>query len=1196
MKKVDCNKHNLSDNEKQVQTKLSQYFTKTNKSPEAKDTAMNETSVKIKEGCKKRKASDDLELLQTKSTKYDDSHKLYDSPNKQKQNRTQMDDPNLSVLNTIPTVWDDVQWDDIPIAEYKENIDLKNNKNIPCQTKETMQKENRNLSTYHPLKEHGTDSTNKSRHSNTEKECQLIDINDFNDFSFGDEWSLDSQINFNTLQRCEIVEVKIEDSNMILTVTQKHLDAESNIVCSGFWRNCIVRNGDIVAVQAVKISGKWVIDNNNGYLVNNPDLLMSGTTVATATFCSRKSVLMEKFRKIESLPYQTGDASPMVIGTLVHQLMQRAIVKGIQQLTDIKNLMDDILLSKETSSLLYASEITLDACKQQMLPFIPKIYEFIQHYLRGEKQRSIVNVRNNFEGQISQICDIEENVWLPALGMKGKIDITAEVKTHSKKKIMPLEIKTGKPSFSLEHRGQVILYIMMMALTGQDTDSGLLLYLRDNHMSEIKGSHSERRDLILLRNTLVNYLTPTSPENLTTTTSKSDWQTMQLPEPINHHSACSKCTYNTLCCMYLQNNETQLSDSHPLTKLGKEILGKFKHTHIDYVLLWISLLEIEESAQSSESIMRYLWTLTAEKREMKKICISNLKVIGKVSEHNSKYKHTFVRANLNVQFSHSKIPYMEFADNEYVLISTNVRVNISAGFIVKRTEDSIIVLLDRDITKYNSDESFHIDKYTSSNLVSFNLANVGGLLADNEICERLRDIIIDRKPATFDKGIPHSLVQIGTEILKKLNEDQQRAVLKAMSANDYMLIKGMPGTGKTQTLVALIQLLHETRHTVLITAHTNSAVDNILLKLLDKGIDFLRLGSSVHSSLKYKSEGHVTSHCCTPDDLEAVYLSKNIVGVTCYGAHHALLVRRTFDYCVVDESTQVMQPTVLRALYSAHKFILVGDPDQLPPIIKSKVARKLGATESLFARLDNQNNTVYLTKQYRMNKRIMHLANELTYNNLLEAGNEGIKNATFVSVDQILEKEGKWVRDTLSSDMSKSVVILNTGCTSNLNASYDVCSKYSESDQMHSNIWEGAIVSKLVKTLLKMSVKQESIGVIAAYRSHVNLLKTIVTNDIEVNTVDQYQGRDKEVIIYSCAKSLTSSDKIKEDLEVLGDHRRLTVAVTRAKHKLIIIADKSTVSQYTVFKKLFDLVEDENTINLRDNYDDFSWRNLVSDL
>lgn len=84
----------------------------------------------------------------------------------------------------------------------------------------------------------------------------------------------------------------------------------------------------------------------------------------------------------------------------------------------------------------------------------------------------------NFEGQVDTIRDIEENIWLPKLGLKGKIDVSVEVKINSKRKIMPLELKTGKTSFSPEHKGQVILYTMMMSMIGQQVDSGLLLYLK----------------------------------------------------------------------------------------------------------------------------------------------------------------------------------------------------------------------------------------------------------------------------------------------------------------------------------------------------------------------------------------------------------------------------------------------------------------------------------------------------------------------------------------------------------------------------------------------------------------------------------------------------------------------------------------------------------------------------------------------
>lgn len=315
--------------------------------------------------------------------------------------------------------------------------------------------------------------------------------------------------------------------------------------------------------------------------------------------------------------------------------------------------------SEDTAHILYASNIAFNECREQMHIFLPKIFEFIQHYLKGrvfsrlrsllftdyklaifidKKQQGISNMKDNFKGQITHIHDIEENIWLPKLGIKGKVDVTLEVNINSKQRIMPLEIKTGRPSFSLEHKGQIILYIMMMALTGQDTDTGLLLYLRytyphnelnekikqnyaeslnyrENNMQEIKSGYPERRDLILLRNSLAHYFVSKAAEKSCDSSSESNSQILELPEPINHPTACSKCTYNALCCTYLsKDTKVQLSESHPLVKLSKEILEKFKPSHIDYVVKWVSLLQIEESAQSSVDKMKYLWTLSPEKR------------------------------------------------------------------------------------------------------------------------------------------------------------------------------------------------------------------------------------------------------------------------------------------------------------------------------------------------------------------------------------------------------------------------------------------------------------------------------------------------------------------------------------------------------------------------------------------------------
>jgi DNA replication ATP-dependent helicase Dna2 len=133
-----------------------------------------------------------------------------------------------------------------------------------------------------------------------------------------------------------------------------------------------------------------------------------------------------------------------------------------------------------------------------------------------------------------------------------------------------------------------------------------------------------------------------------------------------------------------------------------------------------------------------------------------------------------------------------------------------------------------------------------------------------------------RQPATFNLELPHSIMKVGKKIFKKLNEHQKQAILKAFTTNDYLLIKGFPGTGKTETLVAIIELFVKLNKSVLVTAHTNNAVDNILLKLLERKVDFVRFGSSakVNPALVHMLDDNITENCNSPESLHNIYCSK----------------------------------------------------------------------------------------------------------------------------------------------------------------------------------------------------------------------------------------------------------------------------------------------------------------------------------
>lgn len=438
-------------------------------------------------------------------------------------------------------------------------------------------------------------------------------------------------------------------------------------------------------------------------------------------------------------------------------------------------------------------------------------------------------------------------------------------------------------------------------------------------------------------------------------------------------------------------------------------------------------------------------------------------------------------------------------------------------------------------------------------------------------------------------------------------------MVKAVTSQNYCLIKGYAGAGKSQTLVAFVRVLMALKKTILITSHTNSAVDNLLNRIKDLGYKFMRIGSKsrVHPDLRNYHESVLIKDCESVDDLERVYSECSIIGVTCLGSGHPLLSRRKFDYCLVDEATQIFQPTIIRPLFSADKFVLVGDPQQLSPLVRNVECRKSGGDESLFERLDNPESTFVLGLQYRMNRVITKLANNLTYKGELKCATETVEKATMEIPD--LEKfnvsiaNEKWLCKILSTHIDQSCILVDTGNVQQQSVKFiktlpkDL--KLSEERSLsYMNSCEAAIALHLVRTLKHCGVPEESIGVIAPYRSQVDLLKKSMKSfsRVEVNTVDQYQGRDKEIVIYSCTQMpSTGSENNKSasaDIEILEDRKRLTVAITRAKHKLIMIGDVACLDRFTPFKDLFQHINKISKVSLSAGVFNFDWEALLNDL
>ncbi|XP_017055717.2 DNA replication ATP-dependent helicase/nuclease DNA2, partial [Drosophila ficusphila] len=1025
-------------------------------------------------------------------------------------------------------------------------------------------------------------------------------------------------------QRCEVTSVvhTPRDQNSEIEVKKSTSDGDpQTAVCKLLppWNQTRLAAGDTVSILAKwdPSTESYVVDKEQGYCVAHPDLLISGTTVTGSLFCIRKAVLQQRFGSLES-----GN-SVMLVGTFVHELLQTVLRQNLSSRDEIYTELQKLLASSSLAQSLYAARMSHEEMAFELDKFVNPIASFVAQYVMGVGPASLPP--DNYTGRIRHVLDIEENLWVPQLGLKGKVDVAVSVKSaQGKRADIPLELKTGRAIFSMEHKGQLLLYQIMLTALGKETNSGLLLYLKENLMQEIQSGRNEQRDLVMRRNELAHWLTrdiatpPDQNEELV------ELEDMALPEPICHRNACSKCTYSTICASFAQRDDSlELSQSHPFKVLMPTVLEHLNVTHLKYVHHWIGLLNLEEQHNRQSSQLKSLWTVDPLKRQKQGRAICDLKLVEgkKVAFEEGRYLQSLeiggeVDANRNIT--------LRFDIGEYVVISCTSRIAIASGFIVSLDARRVDLRLERDLSLLYAKESFVMDKHESQTFSTFNFSNLALLLTDDARTGVLRDIIVNKRPKNSNDTMD-SMME-AEHMMRHLNIEQKLAIRRCVVMPNYMLIKGLPGTGKTETLVVLVKVLHHLGKSVLITAQTHSAVDNLLMRLLPSGLPMLRLGSTsrIHSELKEIGEEWLTKDCKTVDELERVLNKPMIVGVTCLGAGHALLQRRRFNYCIVDEATQVMQPTVIRPLMSCDRFVLVGDPEQLPPIVRSKEARRRGADETLFKRLDMGGCTYVLSLQYRMNATITKLANKLTYGGKLKCGSTEVSEAKLQLETKPQVKAAKWVTLALHCHLDQAVRLIDTGdcldrCQELIEASTQLattCSAIEESfseekEQQteqrvgggsrnvskYTNYCEAGVVMKLLAYLLRCGFKASEIGVIAPYRAQVELLKKLTFKmdpQLEINTVDTFQGRDKSLIIYSCTKTghgNNDTDRSRE-AEILEDKRRLTVAITRAKHKLIILGDVQCLEQYGPFKAMFENIPSMRRLKLEDEKLDFSWERI----
>ena len=476
------------------------------------------------------------------------------------------------------------------------------------------------------------------------------------------------------------------------------------------------------------------------------------------------------------------------------------------------------------------------------------------------------------------------------------------------------------------------------------------------------------------------------------------------------------------------------------------------------------------------------------------------------------------------------------------------------------------------------------------------------MLANNDRTAYLRDVLLGNLPAGFRDLLPMRFPW--------LNASQENAVNRVLAAREVAIVHGPPGTGKTTTLVeAVFETLHR-ENQVLVCAQSNTAVDWISEKLLDRGIPVLRIGNPTRVNdkmLAFTYERRFEAHEDYPElwslrkairELQSrirgngagkreqlrhqlsklrhraleveirihddLFREARVIASTLVGAANRLLEHRRFSSLFIDEAAQALEAACWIAISKADRVILAGDHCQLPPTIKCLEALRGGLGDTLMEKVVRRKpETVSLLRmQYRMHEDIMAFPSHWFYHDRLLAAPE-VRYRGILDYDNAIT----WI-DTAALDFKEKNVADGTG---------------------RINLGEAGLLIRHLRSYMERIGEKRILdehvdfGIISPYRAQVRYLRQLLYKEpffrpfrslLTVHTVDGFQGQERDVVFVSLVRANEEGQ-----IGFLRDLRRMNVAITRARMKLVILGDAVTLARHPFYKALYDYIGKLNHSN-----------------
>ncbi|MBI3317343.1 MAG: AAA family ATPase [Candidatus Omnitrophica bacterium] len=634
-----------------------------------------------------------------------------------------------------------------------------------------------------------------------------------------------------------------------------------------------------------------------------------------------------------------------------------------------------------------------------------------------------------------------------------------------------------------------------------------------------------------------------------------------------------------------------------LLRFARNDVSRNSEKHFTHLAKLLEIEEAEEIAQFKE----FFLNKTPEERELTGFALLRLAVH---EIHYSGAGHMLLSFKYQIK---KPIPLYSPDAGDLVTVAPTGSALADNFFatVYEKTNEIITVALDRHPPDwFNEDELY--DLSIAGNRGSYRKMREALKAVATQPHGRLaflRDISLGiKKPESYDTVKPEDIAFLNSS----LNQWQKEAVVMALSSRDIAIVHGPPGTGKTTVLVEIIRQSIAKGEFILATAPSNTACDHMLECLVKEGVHALRLGHPARimenlrdHTLDFKLAHHRLAR--TVDELEAemerlekqrgrrrdrgalsriereeitdrlrdtkqeIRMLENqifaeviekapVIIATHTGASDSILRRKKVNLLVMDEASQATEPSSWIPLLHAEKVIFAGDHFQLPPTVISKKAEDRGLNRTLFERIHGLVGDSWkklLRVQYRMNEKIMNFSSREFYEGALIA-DESVKHHTLADLPHVKH----------APETEESFIFLDT-------AGRGFEEALEPGSESRFNREEAAVIVRHLNRLLELGLKPQEVALISPYSAQVRLLSSMIEfSDLEIDSVDGFQGREKEAVLLSLVRS-----NVEGEMGFLTDTRRMNVAMTRARRKLFVVGDSATLACIPFYRDFIQYAE-----------------------